>query len=356
VPEQVEKACNLASNRHSAITFIRTCKLELKPVVGAVFLQGVREHITEYAYAYLAKEYLQAVNYTIKAVEGTHTFIVTRNADATEKTADGDHETVDGVQLQASSYLRSDRVVYVDQCSGFPTSCSCQCMIFMGLLCRHMFQVIIVSQLQDKFTVEVLDLIYDRWLKKNNGADSNLAAALAGLKAKATWRAPNIDTEDMEVDPLDVVPVEKRYSFLQALAKQVAAQGTLSPAKFKTAVHGLEGVLDKLNGFGDDGASGSGGVPASRARKRGAAAHPDVPPGKVLNPQTGPCPGRPSGQTQKEGLINSKKSATLGRKPASAGAPKKSKKPKGSRKGQTRFKSPVEMSQQQKGKGPAIDE
>jgi len=289
------------------------------------------------------------VNYTIKAVEGTHTFIVTRNADVTEKTADGDHETVDGVQLQASSYLRSDRVVYVDQCSGFPTSCSCQCMIFMGLLCRHMFQVIIVNQLQDKFTEEILNLIYDRWLKKNNGADANLAAALAGLRTKATWRAPNMDAEDMEVDPLDMVPVENRYSFLQALAKQVAAQGTLSLGKFKTAVHGLESVLNKLNGFGDDGASGSGGAPASHGLERGAAA-----PGAVLNPQTGRGPGRPSNQIQKEGMNGSRKHSTLGRTPASAGA---SGGQKGSRKGQKRYKSPVEMSQQakekRKGKGPA---
>lgn len=36
----------------------------------AEFLQSVKNELTKYAFTYLSKEYLQAVNYTVKDVEG----------------------------------------------------------------------------------------------------------------------------------------------------------------------------------------------------------------------------------------------------------------------------------------------
>lgn len=362
LPPRIERTCNHAKDKHSALTFIANWTLELKPLVQAEFLQSVKHELTKYAFTYLSKEYFQAVNYTVKDVDGsTDVLIVCRNNDNSERTLDGDHEFVDGLRLDPNTYLRRERRVYLVE--GFPELCSCQAMTFMGLFCRHMFQVIIVKQQQQKFKDMVLALSYPRWLKSNNGDNANVDRAIDALAAKSKYKPAFVDST---LDPLDAVPVEKRYAYVMQLAKQIASRASLRQDRFKHVVHTFDGMLRGMSGFSEGGTS-EGDAPATKRAKPANGAGPNG----VLNPVSGRGPGRP--KSKREGMNGCREGgAGPGRPSAAAATAAATSKGKasqmGSRGGQRRFKSSVEMSKMQrttvgskdggnrgKGKRPAAD-
>jgi hypothetical protein len=173
VPAKVERTCNHAKEKHSAIKFIKNWTLELTPTMQALFLQSVKGDLTTYAFTYLCKEFHQSVNYTVHDVEGrTGVLTVRRVHGFQERTLDGDHNSADGVKLDPNKYLRSERRVFLME--GFPVTCSCQVMTFMGLFCRHMLAVIIIKQLQPKFKEGLVEIVMARWLQENNGKDANI--------------------------------------------------------------------------------------------------------------------------------------------------------------------------------------
>lgn len=173
VPSRIERTCNHAKDKHSAIRFIQNWTLELKPMVQAEFLQSVKNELTKYAFSHMSKKYLQAVNYRVEYVEGNaETVIVRRNDNIVERTLDRDHEFVDGVKLDPNKYLRRERRVHLVE--GFPEFCRCQVMKCMGLFCRHMFQVIIVKQLQQNFKDRALALTFPQWRQSRNNNSANM--------------------------------------------------------------------------------------------------------------------------------------------------------------------------------------
>lgn len=178
-------------------------------------------------------------------------------------------------------------------------------------------------------------------------------AAHDALKVKCTYKAPFVDST---LDPLESIPVEKRYGYVMQLAKQVASRAALSQDAFKSVVHRFEDTLRGMSGFAEEG-SAPAERPAKKA-KQTAEAGPSKP--RVQNPLTGRGPGRPK-TVNKDGMNGCAPAGRGPGRPAGAGGagggvaagPARAKMGSrgGSSGGQRRYKSSVEMSKMQKGKG-----
>jgi hypothetical protein len=143
------------------------------------------------------------------------------------------------------------------------------------------------------------------------------------------------------------------------LAKQVASRAALSQDAFKSVVHRFEDTLRGMSGFAEEGSA-----PAERPAKKAkhtAGAGPSKP--RVQNPLTGRGPGRPK-TVNKDGMNGCAPAGRGPGRPAGAGGasggvaagPARAKMGSrgGSSGGQRRYKSSVEMSKMQKGKGKGL--
>ena len=83
---------------------------------------------------------------------------------------------------------------------------------------------------------------------------------MGALKVKCTYKAPFVDST---LDPLESIPVEKRYGYVMQLAKQVASRAALSQDAFKSVVHRFEDTLRGMSGFAEEGSA-----PAERPAKK----------------------------------------------------------------------------------------
>ena len=290
VPEGVERTCNGANDKASAIYFMRAWRVELRQATQAGFVQSCRDILTEYAYTYVCKEYLQAINYEVIECEGTYGCVQVKRLDtASERTPDGDNEVIDGIKLDADMYLRKDRIVFL--IDGIPESCTCQTMSFMGLPCRHMMQVFVIRQLQGKFLDFIKEECADRWFIANNNRDAQLQRAINTMSMPKTYTAAS--TID---DPIASVPVEKRYPHIMYTAKQIACFSTQSKVAFEWGARNMEAVLNGMQGL-CLGEETPPDVPLTSATTIGAKRKTPT----VANPVTSRGPGRPKTKN-KEGM------------------------------------------------------
>lgn len=91
--------------------------------------------------------------------------------------------------------------------------------------------------------------------------------AMSTLEMKGSYKPTIVDRT---MNPVDAIPVEKRYGCVMQLAEQVASRA--SQSIFKSVIHTFETVRRKMSGFsGGDAPSASDASSAKQAKHAAGA-------------------------------------------------------------------------------------